>query len=50
MGDILLVDRYHCTYFTVAMLSEHGVDILTRQQHRASPIFVRANIWGIATS
>jgi hypothetical protein len=34
LGDIILVDRYHCTYFTVAMLSEHGVDILTRQHHR----------------
>lgn len=34
LGDIILVDRYHCTYFTVAMLSTHGVDILTRQHHR----------------
>ena len=33
MGDIILVDRYHCTYFTVAMLCAHGVDILTRQHH-----------------
>jgi hypothetical protein len=30
-GDIILVDRYHCTYFTIAMLAERGVDILTRQ-------------------
>jgi Transposase DDE domain len=30
-GDIILVDRYHCTYFTVAMLAARGVDILTRQ-------------------
>lgn len=34
MGDIILVDRYHCTYFTIAMLAEHGVDILTRQHQR----------------
>lgn len=33
-GDIILVDRYHCSYFTVAMLAEHGVDILTRQHQR----------------
>ena len=33
-GDIILVDRYHCTYFTIAMLAEHGVDILTRQHQR----------------
>lgn len=34
MGDIILVDRYHCTYFTIAMLAERGVDILTRQHQR----------------
>lgn len=33
-GDIILVDRYHCTYFTVAMLAEQGVDLLTRQHQR----------------
>ena len=33
-GDIILVDRYHCTYFTVAMLVEHGVDLLARQHQR----------------
>lgn len=30
-GDIILVDRYHCTYFTIAMLQARGVDIVTRQ-------------------
>lgn len=33
-GDIILVDRFHCTYFTMAMLAGHGVDILTRQHQR----------------
>lgn len=33
-GDIILVDRYHCTYFTIAMLAEHSVDVLTRQHQR----------------
>lgn len=33
-GDIILVDRYHCTYFTAAMLAERGVDLLTRQHQR----------------
>lgn len=33
-GDIILVDRFHCSYFTVAMLAEHGVDLLTRQHQR----------------
>ena len=34
VGDLILVDRYHCTYFTVAMLAKHGVDLLTRQHQR----------------
>lgn len=29
-----MVDRYHCTYFTAAMLAERGVDLLTRQHQR----------------
>lgn len=33
-GDIILVDRYHCTYFTLAMLMERGADIVTRQHQR----------------
>lgn len=33
-GDIILVDCYHCTYFTIAMLMAQGVDILTRQHQR----------------
>jgi hypothetical protein len=33
-GDIILADRYYCTYFTVAMLAEHGADLLTRQHQR----------------
>jgi hypothetical protein len=33
-GDVILVDRYHCNYFTIALLRERGVDILTRQHQR----------------
>jgi hypothetical protein len=33
-GDVILVDRYHCTYFTIAMLLARGVDILTRQHQK----------------
>jgi hypothetical protein len=33
-GDVVLVDRYHCNYFTVAALIERGVDILTVQHQR----------------
>lgn len=30
-GDIVLADGYHCTYWNLAMLQEHGVDILMPQ-------------------
>lgn len=33
-GDIILADRFYCTYFTIAMLSERGAGILTRQHQR----------------
>ena len=32
--DVVLVDRYHCNYFTVALLLERGVDLVTRQHPR----------------
>jgi hypothetical protein len=30
-GDVILADRYHCNYFTVALLIARGVDLVTRQ-------------------
>jgi len=33
-GDVVLVDRYHCNYFTIALLRERGIDVLTRQHQR----------------
>ncbi len=33
-GDIVLADRYHCGYFTVAVLYLMGVDVLRRQHAR----------------
>lgn len=33
-GDVVLADRYHCNYFTVALLAERGVDLVTRQHQR----------------
>lgn len=45
-GDIILVDRYHCTYFTVAMLAERGVDILTRQHQRRLSDFRKGKCLG----
>ena len=30
-GDILLADRYYCSYFMIAMLTQAGVDIVARR-------------------
>jgi hypothetical protein len=36
-GDILLADRYYCSYFQIALLRELGVDFVTRlHQHRTA--------------
>jgi len=40
-GDIVLADRYHCNYFTVALLIERGVDLGTRQHQRRITDFRR---------
>lgn len=45
-GDIILADRYHCTYFTIAMLAERGVDILTRQHQRRHTDFSKGQRLG----
>jgi len=42
-GDIVLADRYHCGYFTVAMLYLMGVDVLTRQHARRT--FGAVSVW-----
>jgi len=33
-GDILLADRYYCSYFMVALLMELGIDFVTRVHQR----------------
>ena len=45
-GDVVLVDRYHCNYFTIALLRERGVDILTRQHQRRLSDFRRGQRLG----
>lgn len=40
-GDVVLADRYHCNYFTVALLVERGVDLVTRQHQRRITDFRR---------
>lgn len=33
-NDVILADRYHCNYFTAAMLVAQGVDLVTRQHQQ----------------
>jgi hypothetical protein len=45
-GDIILADRYHCNYFTAALLVERGVDLVTRQHQRRITDFRRGRRLG----
>lgn len=45
-GDIVLADRYHCNYFTAALLMERGVDLITRQHQRRITDFRRGRRLG----
>jgi hypothetical protein len=45
-GDVILVDRYHCNYFTAALLVERGVDLVTRQHQRRITDFRRGKRLG----
>lgn len=44
--DIVLADRYHCNYFTAALLLERGVDLITRQHQRRITDFRRGKRLG----
>ena len=39
-GDILLADRYYCSYFMIALLMERGIDLVTRV-HQLRPVDFR---------
>jgi len=45
-GDIILMDRFYCTYFTLAMLQQCGVDVVTRQHQRRHTDFARGTRLG----
>ncbi|HWR77838.1 MAG TPA: IS4 family transposase [Thiobacillus sp.] len=45
-GDVVLADRYHCNYFTAALLLERGVDLVTRQHQRRITDFRRGRRLG----
>ena len=40
-GDVLLADRYYCSYFMIALLMERGIDFVTRI-HQRRPINFRS--------
>jgi hypothetical protein len=45
-GDLVLADRYYCTYFTAAQLMKRGVDLVTRQHQRRITDFERGQRLG----
>jgi len=45
-GDILLADRYYCSYFMIALLMESGVDFVTRVHQRRETDFRRGQRLG----
>jgi len=45
-GDILLADRYYCSYFMVALLQERGIDLVARLHQRRPVDFRRGRRLG----
>lgn len=48
VGDLVIADRYHCTYWTLAMLAARGVDVVARQHARRLHDFRRGKRLGRA--
>jgi putative transposase len=45
-GDVLLADRYYCSYFMIALLQEQGVDLVARLHQRRPVDFRRGRRLG----
>ena len=45
-GDVVVADRYHCSYFAIALLLQRGVDVAFRLQHRRKYDFRRGRRLG----
>jgi hypothetical protein len=45
-GDVLLGDRYFCSYFMIALLLDRGVDVVTRMHQRRDYDFQRGRRLG----
>jgi hypothetical protein len=46
-GDILLADRYYCSYLVIALLQERGVDVVFQQHQRRITDFRRGQKVGL---
>ena len=45
-GDVLLADRYYCSYFMIAFLMERGIDLVARLHQRRAVDFRRGRRLG----
>jgi hypothetical protein len=45
-GNVVLADRYYCSYFMVALLKEKGIDVVTRQHQQRDTDFRRGQRLG----
>jgi hypothetical protein len=45
-GDVLLADRYYCSYFMIALLQERGIDLVARLHQRRPVDFRRGRRLG----
>ncbi len=45
-GDVLLADRYYCSYFMIALLQERGIDLVARLHQRRPVDFRRGRPLG----
>lgn len=45
-GDVLLADRYYCSYFMIALLRERGIDLVARLHQRRPVDFRRGRRLG----
>lgn len=45
-GDVLIADRYYCSYFMIALLRARGADVIFQQHHRRITDFRRGKQLG----
>lgn len=45
-GDVLIADRYYCSYFMIALLRARGTDVIFQQHHRRITDFRRGKQLG----